>query len=249
LGLRRFRGSSCFSTHRRASGAPDATVRLFQMASCLRRNERMAGRARRGRLCRLAQGRLAACGGGIGVLGHVARPKGQNLRRHVRVAFPNRVGTAKTDEAHPEGCGDAGHTHREQAQQRRQQRLAERGDTTPMCDCSCVCHGRYCPPLDNPAGYLFPGAQWASAFRDTLRREIRRPVLGRRKPAPAKKGCRVILGRWRRLTRELERARPDAGIFQHNCIRLARSFTGPIDASIAPTCRLTTRLRPGLSCV
>jgi hypothetical protein len=54
---------------------------------------------------------------------------GQRRWRRVGVAF-----TGKTAARHPKAAHDVDKKHRDQAQQRRQRKLAERGDTTPVCD-------------------------------------------------------------------------------------------------------------------
>jgi hypothetical protein len=74
-------------------------------------------------------------------------PGGQRLRRYIGVAF-----AGKTAQAHPQEEGGAGHEHRNQAQQRRQQGLAWRGDATPVWAGMCSGHGGSIRPARGGAG-------------------------------------------------------------------------------------------------
>jgi hypothetical protein len=65
----------------------------------------------------------------------VARPLGQGWRRGLGVAFAGAAAAA-----HPEDKSDVGHQHRGDAQQRRQQELAERREANPFCAQTCGCH-------------------------------------------------------------------------------------------------------------
>jgi hypothetical protein len=68
----------------------------------------------------------------------VAAFSGQGLRLRVGVAF-----TGSKAGAHPKAAREKDHKHRDKAQQRRQRKLAQRRDTTPVCDVSCLGHGAH----------------------------------------------------------------------------------------------------------